>query len=329
MIEKVTHSSPILPFEQTHLQFSRGVQTFSFVDLVRSAGVLRMWRGAPAVAAACIPSHAAYFSAYEWGKDAFGANGAGHRPLAAAAAGSVATILHDAVLTPMDVVKQRLQLGYYRGITHCISVMLREEGLLSFFRSYPTTLAMNVPYAAVAVATNESLKKILIPAGSAMGNSGPAPGLWTYLLSGAGAGAVAAAVTCPLDVIKTRLQTASLGAASAGDSRSSAANVGTGVGSSRLVPPFFQSRGGPIFPSRSPPQLHQVATLYTTTSADTGRVLLPASSFLSTARQILAEEGTRAFFKGAGARVMVHTPSMAISWSTYEFVKALLLSHYG
>jgi hypothetical protein len=33
----------------------------------------------------------------------------------------------------MDVVKQRLQLGYYRGIRHCVSSMLREEGALAFF----------------------------------------------------------------------------------------------------------------------------------------------------------------------------------------------------
>lgn len=322
---------------------------------MRSGGILRLWRGAPGVAAACIPSHAAYFTAYEWGKDAFGANGAGHRPVAAAAAGSVATLLHDAVLTPMDVVKQRLQLGYYRGITHCVSTMLREEGALGFFRSYPTTLAMNVPYAAVAVATNESLKRIIVSATSE-GRQGAAPGLWTYLLAGAGAGGVAAAVTCPLDVVKTRLQTASLsssvgaghgpsaaaaGAAplgattAAGGRPSEAAGVagsgGPASGSSRAGSaaslPFSSSSTRTVL-GRSggsggvlPLQFiqHQVATLYTASSA--GRA--PATA-LSTARTILAEEGVGAFFKGAGARVLVHAPSMAISWSTYETVKALL-----
>ena len=337
---------------QTHVQFSRGQLALSFADLVRSGGILRLWRGAPGVAAACIPSHAAYFTAYEWGKEAFGANGAGHRPVAAAAAGSVATLLHDAVLTPMDVVKQRLQLGYYRGIAHCVSTMLREEGALAFFRSYPTTLAMNVPYAAVAVAANESLKRIIVSATSEEGGQGAPPGLWTYLLAGAGAGGVAAAVTCPLDVVKTRLQTASLSSSvGAGHGPSGAAppqsagataaagvrpNEATGVagnggpasGSSRAGSaaslPFSSSstrtvlgRGGGTPPLQF--IQHQVATLYTASSA--GRA--PATA-LSTARAILAEEGVGAFFKGAGARVLVHAPSMAISWSTYETVKALL-----
>ena len=31
----------------------------------------------------------------------------------------VATLAHDSIMTPMDTVKQRLQLGYYRNIPHC------------------------------------------------------------------------------------------------------------------------------------------------------------------------------------------------------------------
>jgi len=175
----------------------------TFLDLVRKEGFLRLWRGAPAMFAACIPTHAAYFSAFEAAKQALGADGPGHHPLAAGAAGVVATALHDAILTPMDLVKQRLQLGYYRGALHCLATVARTEGVAALYRSYPTTLVMNMPYAAVAMAANESLRKVLTP-------DGQQPGLLTFLLSGAGAGALAAAATCPLDVVKTRLQTATL-----------------------------------------------------------------------------------------------------------------------
>lgn len=299
---------------KTHLQFARGKASVSFLDLARQGGVLRLWRGVFPVAIACIPSHAAYFSAYEWGKEAFGANAAGHQPLAAAASGALATLLHDAVLTPMDVVKQRLQLGYYRNIVHCIRSMLRDEGAAAFVRSYPTTVAMNVPYAAVAVATNESLKKLL----------GSDPGFWTYLAAGAGAGAAAAAVTCPFDVLKTRIQTAPL-LSQPRSSKSDGppvsvvpASGGTGKGapSTESAPRLHLQQMGKQPPWGSPFLRPQVATLYTAS----GR---PSS--LATARLIFRDEGVSAFFKGMGARVLVHAPSMAISWSTYELVKALLM----
>jgi hypothetical protein len=52
----------------------------------------------------------------------------------------------DAVALPMDVVKQRLQLpnSPYRGVWDCIVRVSREEGMGAFFRSYQTTLVMNV-----------------------------------------------------------------------------------------------------------------------------------------------------------------------------------------
>jgi hypothetical protein len=97
---------------QTHCQVSREpASASSFMRLLKSRGFFGMWRGASAMFVACIPSHAAYFSVYEVAKECLGANRPGHHPVAAASAGVLATVLHDGVLTPMDCVKQRLQLG--------------------------------------------------------------------------------------------------------------------------------------------------------------------------------------------------------------------------
>ena len=204
-------------------------------DFLRRDGFVRLWRGAPAVVLGSIPSHAAYFSAYEVAKESLGANRPGHHPLAAAVTGALATTVHDGVATPMDVVKQRLQLGYYRGVAHCVRSMAAEEGLLSLWRSYPTTLLMNMPYAAAVVSANESFKKLLVPV------TGPLS-LTTYLLSGAGAGAIAAAATCPLDVVKTRLQTQGVldgsgGGSGGGSSGDTAARSGarSGAGAAAVV----------------------------------------------------------------------------------------------
>ena len=109
----------------------------------------------------------------------------------------------DAVALPMDVVKQRLQLpdSPYRGVWECILRVSREEGVGAFFRSYQTTLAMNVPYTMVHFAVYEGAKQ-------ALGNADDLEErLLTHVAAGGSAGGIAAAITTPLDVVKTRLQT--------------------------------------------------------------------------------------------------------------------------
>ena len=41
---------------------------------------------------------------------------------------------------------------------------------------------------------------------------------------------------------------------------------------------------------------------------------------------IYQEGGIRAFWKGVRPRVLVHAPSVAITWTTYEMVKRTLVS---
>lgn len=410
---------------KTHQQFegTRASGVGSFFDLARREGFTRLWRGSPAVLVGCIPSHAAYFSSYEVCKEKFGANGEGHHPVAAAASGAVATTLHDAVLTPLDVVKQRLQLGYYGGIRDCVRTMLREEGPRAFFRSYPTTLFMNMPYAATVVASNESLKKVLT-------RDGEAPGLATFFVAGGGAAALAAAATCPLDAVKTRLQTSSLlerpppppppsqpkgagasaaaaaaanAAASAPVAPATAATVTSSsassssttasssraasvvaptlpastaapssVASSSSLPSSSASSASSALRSTAPSsslmrrlwestplakmsaaayhplrQTTQVALLYTSSQAAAtatpaapigGAAATPKRPFttgpqasaigaVEMARRMWTTEGSGAFFRGVRARMAVHAPSGAISWATYETVKAMLVAN--
>lgn len=49
-------------------------------------------------------------------------------------------------MTPMDVIKQRLQLGYYNGVSDCFKSVIRQEGARALYISFPTTFLMNLPY---------------------------------------------------------------------------------------------------------------------------------------------------------------------------------------
>jgi len=116
-------------------------------------------------------------------------------------AGGVATVFHDAVMTPADVVKQRLQMynSPYRSAWACFHDVFRREGLRAFYRSYGTTLSMNIPFQGLYFLTYESMQELTNP------DRRYSP--WAHIGSGAMAGGIAAAVTTPLDVCKTLLNT--------------------------------------------------------------------------------------------------------------------------
>lgn len=56
-------------------------------------------------------------------------------------------------------------IGYYNSVTHCVTSIVRLEGIRAFYLSLGTTLMMNVPYGCIMVAANESARKILNPSG--------------------------------------------------------------------------------------------------------------------------------------------------------------------
>jgi len=122
---------------------------------------------------------------------------------------ALGTMAHDMIMTPMDVCKQRLQLGNHKNnVFECACDIMRQEGPRAFLLSYPTTLLMNLPYAVVMGSVNEWIRLRINPTGD--------HSLGSYMLAGAGAGLAASAVTNPLDVIKTRLQTQHCAAAIGG-----------------------------------------------------------------------------------------------------------------
>lgn len=68
-------------------------------------------------------------------------------------------------MTPLDVVKQRVQLGMYPKPMIALKTIVRSEGIHALYTSYFTTLLMNVPNATILVVINDWLKSVLNPTG--------------------------------------------------------------------------------------------------------------------------------------------------------------------
>ncbi|KAJ7964256.1 Mitochondrial carrier protein [Quillaja saponaria] len=173
-------------------------------SILKSEGPSGLYRGIGAMALGAGPAHAVYFSIYEVCKKFF-SGGNPNNSAAHAFSGVCATVASDAVFTPMDMVKQRLQLSNsaYKGVLDCVKRVLSEEGLEAFYASYRTTVLMNAPFTAVHFATYEAAKRGLMGISPDSAND---ERLVVHATAGAAAGALAAAVTTPLDVVKTQLQ---------------------------------------------------------------------------------------------------------------------------
>ena len=84
-------------------------------------------------------------------------------------------------------------------MTDCAKYVYRNEGLSAFYVSYPTTLSMTVPFTALQFLAYESISTAMNPT--------KAYDPLTHCAAGGVAGGFAAALTTPMDVVKTMLQT--------------------------------------------------------------------------------------------------------------------------
>ncbi|KAG9152332.1 hypothetical protein Leryth_026146 [Lithospermum erythrorhizon] len=164
-------------------------------SIIKSDGVFGFYRGIGAMALGAGPAHAVYFTMYEVCKKGLlserkNSNNNNKFELfdsgVHAISGVLATIVSDAVFTPMDMVKQRLQLGKspYKGVRDCVKRVLKEEGVRAFYASYKYC----VDECRCCCAFFRLLRLVV------------------HATAGAAAGALAAIVTTPLDVVKTQLQ---------------------------------------------------------------------------------------------------------------------------
>ncbi|TVU01343.1 hypothetical protein EJB05_53213 [Eragrostis curvula] len=112
------------------------------------------------------------------------------------------TVLGTAVRIPCEVLKQRLQAGIFNNVGEAIVGTMRRDGPKGFFRGTGATLCREVPlyvagmclYTEAKKAAQRVLDRELEP--------------WETVAVGAISGGLAAIVTTPFDVMKTRMMTA-------------------------------------------------------------------------------------------------------------------------
>jgi solute carrier family 25 (mitochondrial iron transporter), member 28/37 len=287
VMDAAIHSTTTLPSpSQNALTSVSSIAAVSTKQAV--AGWSRLFRGIQAVLVGCVPAHALYFSSYETVKAAFLKEDGRASTIGSSLAGAAAVTSHDLIMTPLDTVKQRLQIGHYVDARHAARSIYQNEGFVALYRSFPITLLSNIPYGMVMVTTHEACKQMLRDRWEGR----PKQQWQIVLIASSVAGLVASAVTTPLDRIKTALQT------------------------QELTPICGRRKHNCPLKSKQ-----NLATMGISSSIAPKHI-----NWQQAATTIWVEEGFLGFWRGILPRILSHTPAVAISWTTYETVKHYLLS---
>ncbi|XP_059198407.1 electrogenic aspartate/glutamate antiporter SLC25A12, mitochondrial-like isoform X3 [Centropristis striata] len=280
------------------------------------------------------------------------------------ALGSIAGATGATAVYPIDLVKTRMQnqrstgsfVGelMYKNSFDCAKKVLRYEGFFGFYRGLLPQLIGVAPEKAIKLTVNDFVRDKF----TTQDNAIPLP---AEILAGGCAGASQVIFTNPLEIVKIRLQVA--GEITTGP-RVKALNVVRDLGFLGLykgakacflrdIP--FSAIYFPVYAHTKAQLADEDGSLGALQLLTAGAIAgVPAASLVTPAdviktrlqvaaragqttyngvidcfRKILKEEGFRAFWKGAGARVFRSSPQFGVTLVTYELLQRWLYVDFG
>lgn len=206
---------------------------------------------------------------------------------------------------PSEVLKTRLQLqgrynnpyfnsGYnYKGTVDAARTIVRQEGFAALFHGYKATIFRDLPFSALQFTFYEQAQSW-----SRRWKNSRDIGLTLELLTGAAAGGLAGVITCPLDVVKTRIQT---------QVNHSVYPHLKSTPAGKPIPVVPQSISSSASHSASKSPVKQQIRSISTSSPSThtprpGAVNIDTSSIFTGLKIIYKTEGIGGWFRGVGPR---------------------------
>ena len=233
--------------------------------------------------------------------------------------GFIADLAASVVYVPSEVLKTRLQLqgrynnphfnsGYnYRSTTDAFRTIVREEGFAAMFSGYKATIFRDLPFSAFQFAFYEQGQDW---AKQWVGHRDI--GLGLEILTATTAGGMAGILTCPLDVVKTRIQTQRNP-----DTHNSTAHRG------EPLPIKGLQRPSTVHPSPTSTLRDHHRPISTsspsTSTVRPGAPVLDTSSVFTGLKLIYKTEGFVGWFRGVGPRAL---------WTSVQSGTMLVLYQY-
>lgn len=193
--------------------------------IARNEGFTTLWRGLSPTLMMGIPANIIYFAGYDWLRtdDRSPIKQGVSDVYAPFVAGSIARTAAASATSPVEMFRTRLQAtpgtgaGHFKATLEGLYQMTQARGYTSLWRGLSLTMWRDVPFSGLYWWGYEEVKKGLVSArqhaphlshlpGSDLETASTATAFLDSFISGATSGAVAALVTTPFDVGKTRQQ---------------------------------------------------------------------------------------------------------------------------
>ena len=173
-------------------------------EIVRMDGPRALWRGVTPTLMMSVPATGLYFSLYDALKKRITTLIPNTSPLSQSLvplyAGASARLLAATITLPFEVLKTNMQARSGKiGISGVLREALAHGGVRSLWTGFGPTILRDIPFSAIYWAGYEHLKIRLQ-------EEFPSSSTWIPFLAGASSGMMAAFITLPVDVIKTRSQ---------------------------------------------------------------------------------------------------------------------------
>ncbi|XP_069504485.1 mitochondrial glutathione transporter SLC25A40 isoform X2 [Ambystoma mexicanum] len=177
--------------------------TDAFVQIVRNEGLKSLWGGLPPTLVMAVPATAIYFTCYDQLRDIFTKTFCIDASSAALIAGAVARFGSVTVISPLELIRTKMQFRpqTYKALLQYIHGDIAKDGWRSLWKGWGPTVLRDVPFSAIYWYNYEHGKNWLCQTYNRV-----EPSVTISFAAGAASGAVAAVITLPFDVVKTRRQ---------------------------------------------------------------------------------------------------------------------------
>ncbi|XP_036000224.1 calcium-binding mitochondrial carrier protein SCaMC-2-A [Fundulus heteroclitus] len=175
-------------------------------QMIKEGGTRSLWRGNGVNVIKIAPESALKFMAYEQIKRLIGSDKETLSIVERFVAGSLAGVIAQSTIYPMEVLKTRLALrrtGQYAGISDCAKQIFRREGLGAFYKGYVPNMLGIIPYAGIDLAVYETLKNSYL---QQYGANATDPGVVVLLACGTVSSTCGQLASYPLALVRTRMQ---------------------------------------------------------------------------------------------------------------------------